>query len=158
MFRQWIADCLTRTQTGLNFATDVPKVALYNNSVTPTTDATAAQTAYNGAGGQWLVANEVSQAGQWAAGGVAITGGSGITNFTNTAGAVWFTAANTSSGSAATLANVYGNLFYNDTLTAPVADQGICFNFYGGVQSVTNGTFTVVWAANGIWRINTPVA
>ena len=48
MFRQWIADCLTRTQTSLNFATDVPYVALYTNAITPDENATAALSAYNG--------------------------------------------------------------------------------------------------------------
>jgi len=158
MFRQWIADCLTRTQTSLNFGTDVPKVALYNNSITPDQNVTAALSAYNAGSSQWLTANEVSQSGQWAAGGVAISGGSGTTHFNDTAAAVWFTASNTSSGSAATLASVFGDLFYDDTLTAPVADQGICFNYFGGTNSVTNGTFTVVWSANGVWRITCTVA
>jgi len=158
IFRQWIADCLTRTQTSLNFGTDVPKAALYNNSITPDNNVTAALSAYNAGTSQWLTANEVSQAGQWATGGVALSGTSGTTHFNDTSSAVWYTASNTASGSAATLANVYGTLVYDDTLTAPVADQGICFNYFGGVQSVTSGTFTVVWHANGIWRITDTVA
>ena len=41
----------------------------------------------------------------------------------------------------------------DDTLTTPVADQGVCYNYLGGANSVVNGTFTVVWHANGIFRI-----
>ena len=31
-----------------------------------------------------------------------------------------------------------------------VADHGVCFNYFGGAQSVTAGTFTIVWDANGL--------
>jgi hypothetical protein len=35
-----------------------------------------------------------------------------------------------------------------------VNDQGICFNYFGGVNSVANGTFTVAWdATNGVLKI-----
>ena len=50
-----------------------------------------------------------------------------------------------------TLTNAYGCLVYNDTVTTPVADQGLCFNYFGGANSVTSGTFTVVWNASGIF-------
>jgi hypothetical protein len=153
MFRQWIADCLTRTQTGLNFATDVPKVALYGNAVTPDENCTAALSAYNAGGSTWVTANEVFQAVQWPQGGVALSSATGTSNFTGTTDAVWYDANNTASGSACTLAGVYGDLLYDDTLTAPVADQGIAFHYYGGSQSVTAGTFTVIWNASGLWRI-----
>lgn len=152
-FRQWWADCLTRTQTSLNFATDVPKVALYNNSVTPDENVTAVLSAYNATSSQWLTANEQFQAGQWAQGGVALSSITGTSNFTGTTDAIWYGAANTASGSACTLSNVYGDLLYDDTLTAPVADQGIAFHYFGGAQSVTAGTFTVIWNASGLWRI-----
>ena len=141
MFRQWIADCLTRTQVSLNFATDVPKVALYNNNITPDENATAVLSAYNATASQWLTTNEQYQAGQWAQGGVALTSTTGVSNFTGTSEAGWYDAANTSSNAACTLANVYGDLVYDDTLTSPVADQGICFHYYGGVRASPKGTF-----------------
>lgn len=153
MFRQWIADCLTRTQTSLNFATDVPKAALYGNTITPDENATAVLSAYNATSSAWLTAGEVYQAGQWAQGGVALGSTTGVTNFTGTADAVWYGAANTASGSTCTLANVYGDLVYDSTLTAPVANQGIAFHYYGGSQSVTAGTFTIFWNTSGVWRI-----
>lgn len=127
---------------------DSVKVALYDNDITPDNDVTAANSAYNV--GQWVTTgNEVFEAGQWAQGGVAL--GSQVIDRA-TADVVFFDAADTASGSAADLANVHGCLVYDDTLTTPVADQGVCYNYFGGANSVTNGTFTVVWHANGIFR------
>jgi hypothetical protein len=34
---------------------------------------------------------------------------------------------------------------YDSTIASPVASQGICFNYFGATQSVTNGTFTIDW-------------
>jgi hypothetical protein len=59
-----------------------------------------------------------------------------------------------SSGSTMTASNIYGCLIYNTTKASPVADQGVCFVYFGGAQSVTNGTFTIQWSTNGIWRIS----
>jgi len=33
-----------------------------------------------------------------------------------------------------------------------VAKQGVCYNYFGGAQSVTAGTFTIVWNVNGVCR------
>lgn len=147
IFRPFMADVLDNT-SALDLGSDVPKVALYNNTTAPDQNVTSANSAY--AVGQWVVGNEVAQAGQWAVAGVALAS----TSLNSaSAGIVFYDAADTASGSAATLAAVFGCLVYDDTITTPVADQGICFNYFGGTQSVTNGTFTVVWHANGIFRI-----
>lgn len=147
IFRPFLADVLDNT-TAIDLGTDTPKVALYNNSITPDNDVTAANSAFNV--GQWVTANEVTESGQWASGGVALA-----TTALNSASAdiVFYDAADTASGSAADLASVYGCLVYDDTLTTPVADQGLCYNYFGGSNSVVNGTFTVQWHANGIFRI-----
>lgn len=146
IFRAKLADVLGNV-TAMDFDADSFKAALYNNTPTPDQNVTSANTAYNV--GQWATANEVSQAGQWATGGVALTS----TSLNSaTAATVFFDAADTASGSAATLASVFGCLVYDDTLTTPVADQGACYNYFGGSQSVTAGTFTIVWNANGIFR------
>lgn len=150
IFRQYLADVFGNV-TAMNIASagDSIKVALYNNSITPDNDVTATNSAYNV--GQWATANEQFEAGQWAQGGVALT--SQVLDVA-TADVVMFDAANTASGSAADLANVYGCLVYDDTIATPVANQGICYNYFGGTPaSVTNGTFTVQWNANGIFRI-----
>lgn len=148
IFRQYLADSLTRTAP-FDLDADTFRAALYNNTPTPDQNVTATLSAYNAASSQWLTANEVSQAGQWATAGVALAG---VVVSTATAGVVFFDANDTASGAAATLANVFGVLVYDDTLTTPVADQGVCYNYLGGTNSVTNGTFTVVWNANGIMR------
>jgi hypothetical protein len=152
IFRQFIADALQNT-VAFDFDTDVPKVALYNNTVTPAGDASAAASAYANAAGTWVVANEQTDP-NWPAGGRALTG---ITlHFTDTANTVWYDAADTAGAGNVTLANVYGCLVYDDTIATPVADQGICFNYLGGAQGVTGGTFAVVWHVNGIWRLGLP--
>jgi hypothetical protein len=87
--------------------------------------------------------------GGWAAGGVALT--SVTSSFTSNV--YTFDAADTANGSAATLASVFGCLVYDDTLTTPVADQGVCYNYFGGTQSVTAGTFTIQWSASGIFSL-----
>jgi hypothetical protein len=150
IFRAFIADVVENIAAfDVGSGGDTIKVPLYNNSITPDQDAAAASTAYNT--GQWANTNEVYEAGEWAQGGQTL--GTQSVNRA-TAATVFMDADDTAStGSTADLANVYGCLVYSDTLTTPVADQGICFNYFGGVQSVTNGTFTVVWDANGIWRI-----
>lgn len=146
LMRQFLADAVLNV-AAFDLDSDTFRVALYNNSITPDNDVTAANSAFNV--GQWTTTNEVSQAVQWPTGGVALT--SPVINV-GTADVVFWDAADTASGSAATLASVFGCLVYDDTLTTPVADQGICYNYFGGTNSVTNGTLTVVWHANGIWR------
>lgn len=123
---------------------DTFKAALYNNSITPDQTVTLANTAYNA--GQWASANEVSDGTNWDAGGEPLTSvTSGFSSNVYT-----FDAANTpQSGTTCTLANVYGCLVYDDT----VSDYGISFHYFGGAQSVTSGTFTIVWNASGIFTI-----
>jgi hypothetical protein len=146
IFRITLANALGNV-TALDLDADSFKLANYNNSITPDQNATAANVAYNA--GQWASANEISQGGQWAAGGIAI-GGTVLDTSTN--GIVMFDGNDVASGSAATLSNVNGGLVYDDTLTTPVADQGLCYLYYGGAASVTNGTLTVQFAATGICR------
>lgn len=146
MFRPFLADVMLNT-AAFDLDSDTFKAALYNNTPTPDNDVTSANSAYGV--GAWAPANEVSEAGQWAAGGVALT--TPVIN-QGSPDIVFWDAADTASGSAADLPNVVGALVYDDTLTAPVADQGVCYNYFGGANSVVNGTFTIVWNVLGIWR------
>lgn len=147
IFRPFIADALGNT-AALDLDADTIKAALFNNSITPSQDVTSANSAFNA--GQWANTNEVADGAHWTAGGMAI--GSKVVD-SATAATVFFDGADTASAdSAATLA-AYGCLVYDDTLASPVADQGICFNYFGGLQQVTAGQFTIVWHANGILRI-----
>lgn len=151
IFRSFVTDQLSGTIT---FDLDSPsatyKVALYNNTGTPSKDSTSALSAYNASTSQWVTANEVYEAVTWPQGGVAATS-LAVTN--PSSGVIMVDAADTASGSSATLANVYGSLLYNDSATTPVAKQGVCFNYFGGANSVTSGVLTVVWNANGLFRI-----
>jgi hypothetical protein len=147
IFRQYIADILGNT-TAIDLDSDTIKAALFNNSITPDRDVTAANSAYNA--GQWASANEQTSSSAWPAGGVAL---SSKVISTPSSGTIRFDAADTSSGASATLSNVYGVQNYDDTMTTPVADQGVCYNYLGGANSVTSGTFTVIWSTSGIFQI-----
>jgi hypothetical protein len=149
IFQQTVDDVFDNTAP-IDCNGDTFKAALYDNDITPDNTVTAANSAYNA--GQWASAgNEVSDGTNWDAGGEPLTS---VTSAPS-AGVWTFDAADTPQGGASTtLANVYGCLVYSDTVTTPVADQGLCYNYFGGVQSVTGGTFTIVWNASGICAIN----
>lgn len=144
VFRQYVADMIGNT-TAFDYDADTIKAALYGTAITPDNDVTAANSAY--AVGQWIVGGELSEAGQWAVGGVALAS---KTVSVSVADTVTVDAADTASGAAADLAGVFGCLVYDDTLTTPVADQGMSYHYFGGSNSVVNGTFTIVWNASGI--------
>lgn len=151
IFREMVTHSFDRTEV-FDLDTDAFKVALFNNSITPDKD--AANTGYNEASGVWLVANEVvdSSGGgtDWPAGGRPLV----TPDITNPAsGVIMFDAPDTASAGATTdITGAHGALVYDDTLTTP-DDPGVSYNYFGGAQGVTNGTFTVIWHANGIWRI-----
>jgi hypothetical protein len=145
IFQRYINDSLNRVEP-FNLSADAFKVALYNNSITPDQNTTSANTAYNV--GQWATANEVYQAGQWAQTGVALTG---VSTNIGTPGVFFFTASNAASASSSTL-TAYGCLVYDDTMSTPVAKQGVCFSYFGGAVSSVVGTFTIVWDVQGIMR------
>lgn len=149
VFAAAIKDALDRT-AALDFDADTFRAALYDNDITPDNTVAASLSAYNT--GQWASAgNEVSDSGEWATGGEAL-----VTPDIAQAGSTvkWDAADTVSSGTSATLAAVHGCLVYDDTLAAPVANQGICYNYFGGANAVTNGTFTIVWSASGIFSIS----
>lgn len=122
--------------------TDSYKVALYqSNTMTPDrTVTTAVLTEYNGAASQWVTANEVSGTG-YSAGGVAVSS----PTVTQASNVVTFTSAGTPQWTGASF-TAFGCLVYDTT----VANEGLCFNYFGGSQTVTSGTFTITWNASGI--------
>lgn len=140
VFASYVKATIDRTAL-FDIDTDSVKVALYGTTPTPDNTVSLANSAY--AVAQWVVGNEISSAGQWAAGGVVLTSPT-VTATTTT---IMFDAADTASGATATLAAVFGCLVYDDTLAGK---GGISYNYLGGSNSVTSGTFTVVWSASGI--------
>jgi hypothetical protein len=146
IFSALIADALNNT-AALDLNSDAINVALFDNSITPSQTVASASTAYG--------------AGVWASGGVVDTGASApagwpavgrpltVTTSAFTTNVYTFDGNDVASANATTtLTNAYGCLVYEDTLTTPVADQGICFLYLGGPNTVTNGSFSVVFGAN----------
>lgn len=125
------------TQLAINLVLTTHKMALWTN--TGTYDLTA-DTAYGVA--PWN-ANEITGTG-YTAGGNTIPGTAwahvATGNIAWTASAVQWTTA--------TFSNVQGCLNYADALAG---DNGICAVNFGGLFSVTAGTFTVTPAAGGIF-------
>jgi hypothetical protein len=142
VFMAFIEDALERT-AAFDMNADTFKVALFGNSGTPDQTVAAANTAYNA--GQWVSGNEVTATG-WTAGGLSLA--SVTSAFSSNV--YTFDAADKSGGASDTVTNAYGVLIYDDTLTTPVADQGVCYLAFGGANSVTSGTFTVAFNASGI--------
>lgn len=144
IFSNLILDGLGNT-TAFDLDADTPKAALFDNTITP--DQTVAAAASALGGGVWAT-GQLSNGG-WSAGGLPLTS---IT-WSKASNVLTYDAADTANGSAATISGAFGCLVYDDTLTTPVADQGLCYNYFGGTQSVTAGTLTVVWNASGIFSL-----
>ena len=144
IFTAFLEDALENT-TAFDVDSDNLKAALFDNSITPSQTVSSANSAYGA--GVWA-SGGVFDASGWPAVGRQLLGvASGFSSATYT-----FDANDTvSANSSTTLTNAYGALVYDDTLTTPVADQGVCFNYFGGANSVTAGTFTIVWNASGIF-------
>lgn len=142
-FRQIWADMIGNT-TAFDYDADTIKVAAFDNTITPNSDVSAANSAY--------------AAGVWASGGVSGTNlpAAGVALASKTVDAsvsaqVTVDAAdNVITGTA--LTNITGLLCYDDTLTTPVADQGFGFHYLGGASS-PSGDVTFVYSASGLQRI-----
>lgn len=146
IFVRYLKDIMDRT-AGMDLDGDSYKVALYNNSITPDRTVASASTGFNT--GQWATANEITDATNWVSGGRTLAG----VTWTPSAGVITFDANDLAGGGTLTLAATYGCLVYDDTIATPVADQGACFNYFGGANQVTSGTFTIVWNASGIYTL-----
>jgi hypothetical protein len=145
VFVRWPQDLMGNTTAG-DMDADTPKVALYNTTTAPDQTVTAANTAY--AVGQWVTGNEITDASGWPAGGRPLVTPTWVGQPATT---ITYDAADTASANSnTTLAAVFGCLVYDDTLSAVVVDQGMSYHYFGGTQSVTAGTFSVIWNASGI--------
>jgi hypothetical protein len=132
---------------------DTINLALFNDTVSPDASAAVGSTGYNT--GTWVTGNEVTGT-NWAAGGQALASKTVsvlVAGSQTTGAAVAFDAADVVVASV-TIANAYGDLIYDNTITAgTVAKQGLCFRYYGGAQSVTAGQFSVIMDATGVLKI-----
>lgn len=144
IFSATITDWINNT-SAIDGNADTFKAALFDNTITPSQTVASASTAYGA--GVWASGEQTN--GGWSSGGLAlasVTSGFSSNVFT-------FDAADLANGSAATLSGAYGCLVYDDTIATPVADQGLCYNYFGGAASVTAGTLTIVWNASGIFAL-----
>lgn len=150
IFREWVNQIMLRQGspaggTG-SLTADQLKAALFTNAVSPDRDAAVTSTGYNT--GTWTTANEATGASEWVAGGRALTG-KAIT--TSAGGLSTFSAGNLIGTASVTMASVYGCLVYDDSMTGgTVADEGVCYNYFGGNNPVTAGTFSLAWSSSGV--------
>lgn len=148
--RAFLTDTLAGTSVfDLDAPSDTYKLSLWNNTVVPDKDAVSANFRY-GTPATFITANEVTDATNWVAGGKAITG---MTMTNPATGVVMCDCNDVASGGNVTLTGFFGGMVYNDTKAAPVPKQGVCFNYFGGTQTVTANPFTAVIDGNGLFRI-----
>lgn len=136
-------DVFDASQEPINLVGDTCKVALFTNSITPnfSTDTAYGASPYN--------ANEVSGTG-YTAGGATL----GSKTFTESpTGSLMFDAAD-ASWTSSTFSSARCALVWDDTPTTPVADPAVCLVNFGADYAVTSGTFTIQWAATGIFAID----
>jgi hypothetical protein len=126
---------------GAKPSTDAFKVALFGNAVVPAQSTTAALNEYAGSSSTWSTANEISGTG-YTAGGVSVSS----PTWTQSTNVITFASAGTPQWTSATLSGVYGCYVYDTTNS----NTGISWNYFGGTQSVTGGTFTITYNASGI--------
>ena len=123
-----------------SLSADTIDCALYGSGITPDKTVAVASSGYNT--GVWLTSNEITGTG-YSAGGSALS--SKAFAIDSGSSSICFTAANVSWTTATITAS--GCLIYDATITGgTVAKQGLCYNSFGGSQSVTGGTFQIQWA------------
>jgi hypothetical protein len=149
VFREWLKQAYQVSGTGYTgLDSDTVNAALFNNTVVPDLDAAVASTGFNT--GTWTTGNEVIDVTNWPTGGRPLAG---KTFDTTVATIFFFDAVDTAGGGNVTITGAFGTLVYDFSITAgTVAKQGISYHYFGGTQSVTAGTFTILWHANGINR------
>lgn len=127
-----------QNDSAIDLLADTLKIALYTNSITPNYDT---DTSYS-------ATNEVSGTG-YTAGGVALANDT----ITVSSGTLIYDA-DDSSWTTSTFSAVRAGRIYDDTITTPTADPLICTINFGADFAVTAGTFTIQYAAGGVWAID----
>lgn len=149
IFQQAMLSPIAQKMSGATAATgatswgsDTIKCALYGSGVTPDKTVAVASSGYGT--GVWS-GTEITGTGYTAGGN---TLGSKAAAIDSGSSSLCFTAGSSSWTTATITAS--GDLVYDASVTAgTVANQGLCFNSFGGSQTVTGGTFTIAWATVG---------
>jgi hypothetical protein len=153
IFSAFVTDSLAKT-TLMDINADTMNAALFDTSVTPDQTVASASTAYNA--GVWA-GGHLTDTGTSAPAGWPTVGRPLVTpTITFSSNVLTFDAVDTASANAVTtITAAFGTLVYSDTIASPVAKQGICFLYFGGTQTVTLGTLTLVWAAppDGLFKL-----
>lgn len=142
LFVATVVDAFDTTQLALDLDLETHKYALFDNTITPDFNASAANAAF-GAGA--FVSGEVFGTG-WSTGGVALTG----TTFTGATGTATFDATDISV-SGTTLTAARGGLLYADALAG---NNAIVLQNFAADFSTTNGVFGVAFHSSGIFYID----
>lgn len=122
---------------------DVMKFALFTNSLTaPNFDTNT------GYGAAPYTSNEVTGTG-YSAGGAAIANDT----ITVSSGTLVYDGDDVA-WTSSTFSSARGALGYDDTMTTPTADPCVVFVNFGADYGVTSGTFTIQWAAGGVFTID----
>jgi hypothetical protein len=140
LFYPTFRDALGTTQLAIDLDLETHKGALFTNTITPNfdTDTAYAVTPYN--------ANEVTGT-NWASGGVALVG-TAISN--SPTGALMYDATDVSVANV-TFTNARCYLLYADVLAG---NNAIVLVNFGADYSPTAGTFSITWAATGVFAID----
>ena len=129
-------DILDATQLAVDLSLTTNKIAMYTNSVTPNF---STDVGYNST-------NEVSGTG-YTAGGAAVASPT-ITE--SPTGSLMYDRADTA-WSTSTITNARCSILYADALAG---DNKICLVNFGADYSTVAGTFTIQWAATGMFAID----
>lgn len=135
----WIGDMTGVHQ--INWDLETHKVALVTNASTPNFSSAAAAAKYGD-----VQFTEVTGTG-YTAGGALLTG----TTVTESPASVLMYDAADVSWAASTITGARAALIYADAIATPVADPAIVLINFGADYSTNNGTFTIQWAATGVF-------
>lgn len=127
-----------QNDSAIDVLADTIKTSLITNSATPNFDTDAGYSA----------TNEVSGTGYTA-------GGAAVANDTITvsSGTLIYDGDDVS-WTTATFSSARAARGYDDTITTPTADPLLWLTNFGADFAVSAGTFTIQWAAGGIWAID----
>lgn len=142
LFMSTMLKVFNASQEPVALIADTVKVALFTNSITPnfSTDTAYGAAPYN--------ANEVSGSG-YSAAGLALT----TKTFTELNTAYATLDGDDSAWTSSTFASARCALLHDTTVSSPTSDPALALINFGADYAVTSGTFTIQYAATGIYRI-----
>jgi hypothetical protein len=138
----WVADMIG--SHAINWDLETHKLALVTNVSTPNFSAGSAVAPPKYGDAQFT---EIGVTAPYVAGGTVLTG----TTVTESPASQLMFDANDWSLANSTITAARGALIYADAIATPVADPAIVLINFGADYATNNGTFTIQWAATGIF-------